>query len=268
MTRAREEHRDNIIIGAGEVYLDLFDATGARTGERYLGDAVNATLGIATEETTVFSGTGPVAEELSRVVRQITRQFTLTLHDISMENLQLFVIGESTPLGAAVADETIAVSPGRFYPLGVSAANPAGWSRVTQVAVMGGTVDAGGTFTAAGNSWVEGTDYVIEADAGRVHILDTAATQVAMAAIQVDYTPDGVRVQSTTQQIKGAFRYIETPADGAGRNFYAPDCIVRPSGDLTLLDGRNTEQQIGLTVAALEPHGATRALYIDGQEIA
>ena len=266
MTQAREIHRDNIIIGAGEVYLDLFDANGAKTGERYLGDAVSATLGIATEETTVFSGTGPVAEELSRVVRQITRQFTLTLHDISMENLQIFVIGEPTPVGPAVMDETIAVAPDRFYPLGVSAANPAGWSRVDQVAVTGGTVDAGGTFTAAAAAWVEGTDYAIEAAAGRVHVFDTAATQVAMAAIQVDYTPDGMRVQSTTHQIRGAFRYIETPADGEGRNFYAPDCNIRPSGDLSLLDGRNTEQQIGLTVAALEPPGGLRALYIDGLE--
>ena len=104
MTTAREQQRDNIVIGAGEVYLDLVAAGGARAGERYLGDAVSATLGIVTEETTVFSGTGPVAQELSRVVRQIARQFTLTLHDISMENLQLFVIGETTPVGAAAGD--------------------------------------------------------------------------------------------------------------------------------------------------------------------
>lgn len=264
MTTAREQHRDNILIGAGEVYLDLIAADGTRAGERYLGDAVSATLGIVTEETTVFSGTGPVAEELSRVVRQIARQFTLTLHDISMENLQLFVIGETAPLGAAVADEVIAVAPGKFFPLGVSDDNPAGWSRVKAVAVAGGTVDNAGNFTPAGNAWVAGTDYVIEAGAGRVHVLDTAATKVASAAIQVDYTPDGMRVQTTTAQIKAAFRYIETPADGAGRNFYAPDCIVRPNGDLTLLDGRNTEQQIGLTVAALEPAGVARAVYIDG----
>ena len=265
MTKARELHRDNIVIGAGEVYLDLFGADGTGTGERYLGDAVGAALGIATEETTVFSGSGPVAEELSRVVRQITRQFTLTLHDISMENLQLFVIGETAPLGPAVADEVIAVAPGRFYPLGVSAENPAGWSQIKLASVTGGTVNLGGVFSDAGNAWEEGVDYVIEQAAGRVHILDTAKTQTADAAISVDYTPDGARVQSTTQQIKGAFRYIENPADGTGRNFYAPDCIIRPNGDLTLLDGRNTEQQIGLTVAALEPPGGLRAIYIDGQ---
>ena len=47
--------------------------------------------------------------------------------------------------------------------------------------------------------------------------------------------------------------------------FYAPECLIRPTGDLTLLDGRNTEQQIGLTVAALKPDGELAALYIDGQ---
>jgi len=81
MTRVAREHRNNVVIGAGEVYLDLFDAAGAKTGERYLGDAAGAVLAIATEETTVFSGTGAVAQELERVIRQITREVRVTLRD-------------------------------------------------------------------------------------------------------------------------------------------------------------------------------------------
>ena len=73
-----DKRTDNIVIGAGEVYLDLHE-DGAPTGERYLGDAVGAALEITTEETTVFSGSGPVARELARIARSVTRAVTLTL---------------------------------------------------------------------------------------------------------------------------------------------------------------------------------------------
>ena len=53
-----DKRTDNIVIGAGEVYLDPHEG-GASTGERYLGDAVGAALEIATEETTVFRARAP-----------------------------------------------------------------------------------------------------------------------------------------------------------------------------------------------------------------
>ena len=265
MTRTATRHTNNVIIGAGELYLDLFNAAGAKTGERYLGDAGGARLAITTEETTVFSGTGAVAQELARVIRQITREFGLTLRDMSMENMALFVIGDLAD-GKDVADEVIAVEAGKSYQLGVSAGNPAGYSRVSGVIVTGGTVNGQGVYAATGgaNAWADGVDYRVEEDSGRIYIEDTAKTAAAMAAIQADYKT-APRVQSATKQIRGAFRYVEDSASGEARNFYAPECLIRPTGDLTLLDGRNTEQQIGLTVAALKPDGELAALYIDGQ---
>ena len=124
--RSIDKRTDNILVGAGEVYLDLHE-DGAPTGERYLGDAVGATLEIATEETTVFSGTGPVAVELARIARSVTRTVTLTLHDISLENLALFTVGKVRRLDAAapVAGEPAVLRPGRWHQLG-GASRPAG----------------------------------------------------------------------------------------------------------------------------------------------
>ena len=268
MTTAPERHTNNILIGAGELYLDLFDDDGDATGERYLGDAVGGTLSVTTEETTVFSGTGPVAEELTRVTRSVTRSFGLTLHDMSLENQALFVIGDAVADAidaTAVTDEEFPVRPLRWYQLGTTAARPAGVNKVTAVTVGGGTITAG---VYAAVAWMADVDYRVDADSGRIYIEDTALTRPVLAGVQVDYTPvaqDREQVRSATKQLKGAFRYIEDPAEGEGRNFYAPDCTITPGGDLGLLDGRNTEQQIALTVAALEPGGALRALYIDGQ---
>ena len=121
-----DKRTDNIVIGAGEVYLDLHEG-GASTGERYLGDAVGAALEITTEETTVFSGSGPVARELARIARSVTRTVTLTLHDLSLENLALFTVGEMRRLNAAapVSGESAVLRPGRWHQLG-GADRPAG----------------------------------------------------------------------------------------------------------------------------------------------
>ena len=124
--RSIDKRTDNIVIGAGEVYLDLHEG-GASTGERYLGDAVGAALEITTEETTVFSGSGPVARELARIARSVTRTVTLTLHDLSLENLALFAVGEMRRLNAAapVSGEPAVLRPGRWHQLG-GADRPAG----------------------------------------------------------------------------------------------------------------------------------------------
>lgn len=267
MTVQREQHTNNVLIGAGEVYLKLE----GESAERYLGDAVGATLGIATEEATVFSGSGPVAQELERVTRTVTRQFTVTLHDMSPENQALFVVGEVGDDGSATAvtDEEFRVSPKRSYQLGVSDANPAGRTRVSAVAVTGGTLADDGTFAAAaGNgAWAEGTDYDVDADVGRIYVYGTDKTGVDDAAVQVDYTPAvQKRVSSKARAQRGAFRYIEQPAGGGKpRHYFAPECNIAPSGEAALLDGRNTEQQIALTIGVLEPGGALAALVIDGE---
>ena len=266
MTRTATRHTNNVIIGAGELYLDLFNAR-RRQDRRALSRRRGRGRGSRSRpRRRQFSlATGAVAQELARVIRQITREFGLTLRDMSMENMALFVIGDLAD-GKDVADEVIAVEAGKSYQLGVSAGNPAGYSRVSGVMVTGGTVNGQGVYAAAGgaNAWADGVDYRVEEDSGRIYIEDTAKTAAAMAAIQADYKT-APRVQSATKQIRGAFRYVEDSASGEARNFYAPECLIRPTGDLTLLDGRNTEQQIGLTVAALKPDGELAALYIDGQ---
>ena len=288
-----DKRTDNIVIGAGEVYLDLHEA-GAPTGERYLGDAVGAALEITTEETTVFSGSGPVARELARIARSVTRTVTLTLHDISMENLALFTVGAVRRLGAAapVSGEPATFRPGRWYQLG-GAARPAGVLRLDTpvskaAAINAVTVEstAQTPVTAAqaiaakrfgdGASETEQTgQYIVDYARARIfwlpadHALhEPKAGIVDGTEVGIDYTPDDAardQVQGALGQVTGAFRYIEDAAEGRGRNIYAPRCSIQPAGGLTLLDGRSSEQQIRLAVSMLEPGGGQPALYIDGQ---
>jgi len=119
MSAATEKHTDNIVIGAGEIFLDLLDADDGATGERYLGDGVGASLTVTTERTQVFSGTGPVARKLADVVLSITRTLSITLHDMSHENIALFVGGsaieEVADAAAEVTDERLTVKQGHWY---------------------------------------------------------------------------------------------------------------------------------------------------------
>ncbi|MDE0048215.1 MAG: hypothetical protein OXO52_00395 [Rhodospirillales bacterium] len=291
--RSIDKRTDNILIGAGEVYLDIHEG-GAATGERYLGDAVGAELEVATEETTVFSGSGPVARELTRIARSVTRTVRLTLHDISLENLALFTVGEVKRLDAAdhVSGEAAVLRPGRWYQLG-GADRPAGVLRLAapadkaaaiaavtvattaQAPVTATQAIAAGQFGNAASETEQKGQYVVDYARARIfwlppdHALYEAKAGVeAGTALAVDYTPDDAprdQVQGAFRQLIGAFRYIEDAAEGQGRNIYAPRCSIQPAGGLTLLDGRSSEQQIRLAVSMLEPGAGLPALYIDGQ---
>jgi len=288
-----DKRTDNIVIGAGEVYLDLHEG-GAPTGERFLGDAVGAALEITTEETAVFSGSGPVARELARIARSVTRTVTLTLHDISLENLALFTVGAVRRLAAAaqVSAEPAVFRPGRWYQLG-GAARPAGVlslaapaskaaaiNAVTVASTAQAPVTAAQAIAArrfgAGPSETEQTgQYIVDYARARIfwlpadHALHEPKAGIqAGTALAIDYSPDDAardQVQGALGQVTGAFRYIEDSAEGRGRNIYAPRCSIQPAGGLTLLDGRSSEQQIRLAVSMLEPGGGEPALYIDGQ---
>ena len=291
--RSIDKRTDNILIGAGEVYLDLHEG-GAPTGERHLGDAVGAELEVATEETTVFSGSGPVARELARIARSVTRTATLTLHDISLENLALFTVGEMRRLDAAerVTGEPAVLRPGRWHQLGgadrpagvLKLATPADKAAATAAVTIATTAQApvtatqavaAGRFASGAGETDQKGQFVVDYARARLfwlpadHALHEAKAGVeAGAALAVDYTPDDAardQVQGALRQLTGAFRYIEDAAEGQGRNIYAPRCSIQPAGGLTLLDGRSSEQQIRLAVSMLEPGGGQPALYIDGQ---
>ncbi len=266
MSLAKKKHDTNTLFGAGELYLDLI-VDDAYTGERYLGDSPGAALSVTTERAQVFSADGPVAEKIVDIVRSVTRTFTLTLRDISTENLALFVAGDAatrTVAATAVADEELTVKQGRFYQLGASEAAPGGV----------GAIDAAASNTvvtekadASPATYVAGTDYSVEPETGRLYI-EPGGAIADDSTILVDYTPvaaaRGEVKTGDAKQIRAALRYIEHAAAGKGRNFYARLCSVGASGDLGL-KSRDTEQQITLTAEVQEPAGDWPALTIDGK---
>ena len=86
----------------------------------YLGDTPGFTIGGTSEELTVDSSDTPVAEELVRIVKKVSRASTVTLRDISPSNLALFMMGTSTGVTQTTGFVTGTISGvvrGRYYKL-------------------------------------------------------------------------------------------------------------------------------------------------------
>ncbi len=273
MTTAASQHQDNIVIGSGRLFLDVLDADDATQGERYLGDAVSAALTITSERAQVFSGSGPVARQLVNKVRSLTRGMTVTLHDMSMENLALFTAADE-PESAGLAEDAgspwslAAVKKGRWYQIGASASDPIGVPKLTAVSEVGVAADTD-KYSSGETDIYDTDDYAIDRDTGRI-VVKPGGSVAEADGIRVAYTSPattGRRKAEATElrEVRAAVRYLEDTQTGEGRNFYAPLCSVSAGGEMALMS-RETEQQIQLGVEILDPGGGRAALTIDGRD--
>lgn len=276
MSKARNRHTNNTVIGAGECFIDVLKANEATTGERYLGDTPSGVLRIETEETTVVAGDGATPQTLARVVSNIARSFEVNLQDLSPENLALFVLGTTseqadTDTAVSRASYSLIVKQGHWYQLGTDAGKPTGVGEVKVVGCSVHSAPTGGTeYTATDLTpgAVVVNDYTIDHKAGRLYI-EPGGDISDGAKICVGYTPVAQTlktvVASVRKQIKAAFRYVEDAAQGRGNNYYAPVTIIRPGGDMALKD-RTKAQSLTLNIEVLQPaNGALAPLYINQQ---
>ena len=239
--------------------MSTCDSNDDTTGERFLGDGVGASLSVATERVQVFSGDA---------VRSIERSFSVTLRDMSPENLALFVgataVEDVADAADVVRDEALTVKQGRWYQLGVKDAKPTGVGAIDSTATKTVVTDTDKT---SPTTYAADDDYKVDAARGRIYIVADGDIGDDTDLL-IDYTPiAGTRKQVKTgglQEVRAALRYIETPVSGEPRHYYAPLCTVSAGGELGLMS-RDTEQQIQLTAAILEPGGDKAALLIDGE---
>ena len=279
MSQARKRHTNNTLIGAGECFIDVLDEE--IRGERYLGDTSSGVLRIESEEITVVAGDGATPRALARVVSNIARSFEVNLQDLSPENLALFVLGET---GKQTDKETMGrgstnrkpmrVKKGYWYQVGVDADCPAGVGSVKDDDFsVHSELTSGTQYTAStivnGRVTAEG-DYTLDKDAGRLYIEPSGSinppTDDKPNNIFLQYTPKAQTMKtveaSAHKQIKAAFRYVENATQGRGHNYYAPEALIRPGGDLALKD-RTAAQSLTLIVDVLQADGALTPLYIN-----
>ncbi len=139
------------LIPGGKIFFDLFDANNNKTGERYLGLTPGFTISIASEKLESYSAEDGLQELDDETLIKITRTGTLTVRQISMENLGMFLAGQASiaaQASASVTNEAASVLPDRYYQLGAVTANPSGVREVTSVTAAAATTAIWVTATA------------------------------------------------------------------------------------------------------------------------
>ncbi|MDE0680184.1 MAG: hypothetical protein OXI11_08225 [Gammaproteobacteria bacterium] len=186
MTKAIESHANKTVLGAGEVYIDVLDAAGKRTGERYVGDSTGASVSATTERTTIFSGDGAVARTLLDKITSVNHTMSVTIQDMQPENFALFLAGEVEEVadGSTSANEAIEVKAGLWYQLGVknTAAGRAGAAKEIKAAVR--YIEDDATGLGNGSNW-----YIRQATvgpAGELALKDRSTPQAIGLQILVE----------------------------------------------------------------------------------
>ena len=280
---AREQHDEVIQLGAGEIFLDVYENDAPTGGERYLGDSVGATISITTERTTIQSGDGAVARDLIDRVRSVTRTMGFTVQDASIANWALFLIGTvaeksiapvnwadgapgNTP--AAVGGVVQDVPAGRWAPIqsdGYDVGKIILEKSSGEIAAGAVTKGSGGT---AGSAAAAGTDYEFDERTGRIYNKLAAATSFKIAkGSTAGRKVARAQVTADATETICAIRYVEDEVEGVpGRNIYIRRTNLVPAGEAAL-KSRDTPQQFAFTATVLDPGGGEPAMTVDGVEL-
>ncbi len=252
---------NDYVLGKGKLYFDVFDANGNTTGQRYLGNCPGFTVQVTSENLEHFSSTGGVKEKDLEVLLQVDRAASISCDNISLENLELFLVGELSTITetvGSVTDEVITVLQDRTYQLGVSVSAPTGVRNVENVVVT----DSGAVTT-----YVLNTDYTVDLALGTISIVAGGAIASSAAEdIEVDYdTTANTREQvaTATKAVKGAIRYVADNPQGTNKDLYAPSAILSPEGDLAMIG--EELGTIGFNVAFNKRDSNTAVVYLDGR---
>lgn len=223
----------NIVLGAGYVHFAPYDTAGDPQGRRYLGDTPGFSITGSTERAEKFSSDGPIAERLADVTTRVERSASITLDNISEDNLALFLMGDAKEISqtaGSVTDERHTVDQGKWYQLGSGAGDFVGARDVSSVVV---NTDPDGTPTAM----TEGTDYEVNLDLGLLYIIPgggiaaSAAEEIGVDYDEAEATWDQV-VTSNLGPVDGLLYFRADNAEGANRDVLVPKCTLTPSGDM------------------------------------
>lgn len=250
---------ENLTLGKGKVF---FADVENPTSFRFIGNCPGLTLTIEREVLEHFDSTSGIGQKDASVTTQVNRSGSVSCDNINMENLGLFFFGSTSlvSVGATTVTNELHtdVVLGNVIQLGVSTVAPSGVRGLDVGTVVVTDTTATTTFTA-------GTDYVVDHDLGTIYIPSTS-TIPAGSDIHVDY--DTV-VNSRNQALSGsepktvALKYISDNPKGPNRDFYCPNVVVTPDGDLSLIGDDWTVMNFSLEI--LTGAAGEEAIYVDGR---
>lgn len=251
-------------LGRGRLYFDAFlPNTKTKTGERYFGNTPSFSVTIESENLDHFDSDAGIRVKDDSVLLELNRTGTFTTDNIDVENVALFLLGDASVLTQAAApgqtDSFTSVKQDRYYQLGESVSNPSGARQVSNVTV---TIDPGG----AASVGVEGTDYSVDLELGRVYIIEGGGI-ADDTAIDVSYDIDAADRQqiitAANATIAGALRFIATNPKGELIDYYFPYARLSPNGEYALKGDEWQQMSFNVEVQKLDDN--TESIYADGR---
>lgn len=252
---------NNYTLGRGELHFGQYlPNTQTPQGERYLGNTPELGFTAEQEELSHYSSDRGVRIKDESVLLQLDYSGTFITDNISPENLALFFLGESltSTLSQATGEteEFEKVARGLTYQLGVSDSTPSGVRKVANVVVE---ISGGATLVA-------GTDYVVDADLGRLTLLE-GSSSIVDGTTDIEVTYDIVAnsrsvVISRSMTIEGSLRFIAHNPAGQNLDYFMPWVKITPNGDFQLKG--DDWQALSFNLEILKK-GSLESVYIDGR---
>lgn len=267
MTISADLGGKNYTLGKGKVFFDRYPANAIMTaltqgeGERYFGNSPEFTTSASSESLDHYSSEGGLKVKDDSAQLSLNRTGKVVVDNIDAQNIALYFIGAASTVAQTAQVGLIslvtAAKRGRFYQLGVSAANPAGLRNVSNLVVKKG---AGFITTVAALN-----NYQFDAELGRLYI-EAAAPDINSEDIQITFdtaASSREQVVSGSSPIYGALRFVADNPKGANRDYYFPYVKLAPDGDYAL-KGEDW-MQIGFTFEILKKADNIEGAYIDGR---
>ena len=195
---------NNILLGRGKVYFDRFDSSGNKTGELFIGNCPTFEITPTPEDIKKYSSADKAAGLIASDVIRTTLSLRVVGDEFTKENLAMALFGDTSTLsqsgGVQPGIDILNVLQGRYYALL--------HRQIVGVVVTDPTGDP---------TYVQGTDYKLDAVTGRIYIIEGGGI-IDGADIEVTYTYGTISlpiVRGMNQSsVKGAVRFIGDPARG------------------------------------------------------
>jgi hypothetical protein len=257
---------NNYTLGRGELWFAKYLAgTQLSNGERYIGNTPEFAANIENENLDHFNSDRGIKEKDESIPLQTNRTASFITDNIHPENLAMYFLGETSKLAvtaaSVVGERHEAVIKGLTYQLGKTGSG----ARNLDIQSAGVNIivndDKG-----APTTYVEGSDYTIDMERGRLEILSTGNIDSGTNLV-IDYKVKATtrdRVISGSKPIEGSLRYLSFNPAGKQFDWFMPWVKIQANGDHALKG--DEWQQIPFSVEILRKPG-WEAVYIDGEPL-
>lgn len=193
------------------------------------------------------------------VVTQLTQAGAFITDNINFDNVAKFFSGTTATLAQASVPshvETITVDKFGTHQIGVTAARPTGFRKVTVT-----TAEVGATVLVAG------VDYVVDVDRGTITFLEGGTVDIDDDVELTCAVAASTREQaiSGNQVIEGALHFKAINPVGKNIDYFFPWVKITANGDFNLKPG-DEWVQLPFNIAILKK-GELAAVYADGQAV-